>query len=83
MNNIGFGEYVKEHIMLLPFTNLSTMPRPTKRAPDLWDSARFTGIFLASGFFYISNIVHARPQAGNANRWALARKNIYIEQKIM
>ena len=42
----------------------------TKRAPDEWDSARFTSIFLASGFFYISNIVHARPSAGNANRWA-------------
>ena len=42
----------------------------TKRAPDKWDSARFTSIFLASSFFYISNIVHARPLAGNANRWA-------------
>jgi hypothetical protein len=27
-------------------------------------------IFLALGFSYISNIVHARPHAGNANRWA-------------
>jgi hypothetical protein len=44
--------------------------RPTKRAPDVWDSARFTSIFLASGFFYISSIVHARPHAGNASRWA-------------
>jgi hypothetical protein len=42
--------------------------QPTKRAPDVWDSARFRSIFLASGFFYISNIVHARPHAGNANR---------------
>ncbi len=42
----------------------------TKRAPDVWDSAAFTSIFLASGFSYISNIVHARPHAGNANRWA-------------
>jgi len=41
---------------------------PTKRAPDKWESARFTGFFLASSFFYISNIVHARPLAGNANR---------------
>ena len=23
----------------------------TKRAPDVWESARFTGIFLASSFF--------------------------------
>jgi len=44
--------------------------QPTKRAPDVWDSARFTSIFLASSFFYISNIVHAHPHAGNANRWA-------------
>jgi hypothetical protein len=42
---------------------------PTKRAPDVWESARFTSIFLASGFSYISSIVHARPHAGNANRW--------------
>jgi len=25
-------------------------PRPTKRAPDVWDSAAFSGIFLASSF---------------------------------
>jgi len=40
----------------------------TKRAPDVWDSAAFSSIFLASSFFYISSIVHARPHAGNANR---------------
>jgi len=28
-------------------------------------------LFLASGFSYISSRVHARPHAGNANRWAL------------
>ena len=44
--------------------------RLTKRAADNWESARFTDIFLASSFFYISNLVHARPLAGNANRWA-------------
>jgi hypothetical protein len=44
--------------------------------PDVWDSARFTSIFLALSFSYISNIVHARPHAGNANRWvAKERKN--------
>ena len=42
----------------------------TKRAPDVWDSARFTSIFLVSGFFYISSLFPARPHAGNANRWA-------------
>jgi hypothetical protein len=35
----------------------------------VWESAAFSSIFLASGFSYISNIVHARPHAGNANRW--------------
>ena len=42
--------------------------RPTQRAPDVWESARFRSIFLASSFSYISNIFHARPHAGNANR---------------
>jgi len=40
----------------------------TKRAPDVWESARFRSIFLASGFSYISNLVHAHPHAGNASR---------------
>ena len=44
--------------------------RPTQRAPDVWESARFTSIFLALGFSYISSRIHARPHAGNANRWA-------------
>ena len=35
---------------------------------DVWDSARFRSIFPASSFSYISNIVHARPHAGNASR---------------
>ena len=42
----------------------------TKRAADVWESARFTSIFLASGFFHISSRIHARPHAANANRWA-------------
>jgi len=28
----------------------SSSPCPTKRAADKWGSARFTGVFLASGF---------------------------------
>jgi len=51
---------------------------PTKRAPDVWDSAAFSSIFLASSFSYIPNIVHARPHAGNANRWATPRKTEII-----
>jgi hypothetical protein len=46
----------------------------TKRAPDVWESVRFTGIFLASGFFYISSIFHALPHAGNANRWLAGQR---------
>ena len=37
--------------------------RLTKRAADVWDSARFTGFFLALGFTYISGGIHARPPA--------------------
>jgi hypothetical protein len=36
--------------------------------PDVWESSAFSGIFLASGFFYISNIVHARPHANNTKK---------------
>jgi hypothetical protein len=39
----------------------------TKYLPDKWESARFRSIFLALSFFYISNIIHARPIAGNVN----------------
>jgi hypothetical protein len=42
----------------------------------VWESARFSSIFLASGFFYISNIVHTRPHATNANRWATRRAKL-------
>ena len=48
----------------------------TKRAPDKWESARFRSIFLALSFCYISNRIHARPLAGNANRWATNRIDI-------
>jgi len=42
----------------------------TKRAADGWESARFTGIFPASGL-YCSQAVFS-PAAANANRWAAA-----------
>jgi hypothetical protein len=42
----------------------------TMRAPDKWESARFTGLFLALSFSLVPGRVHARPLAGNANRWA-------------
>ena len=34
-----------------PSNNLISQTRPTKRAPDKWESARFRSIFLASSFF--------------------------------
>jgi len=37
--------------------------------------------FLASGFSYISSIVHARPHAGNANRWAASPSSMSKEIK--
>jgi hypothetical protein len=40
----------------------------TKRAPDVWDSAAFSSIFLRFEFFLLPSIIHARPHAGNANR---------------
>ena len=46
------------------------VPCPTQRAADFWESARFISIFLASGFFYISNRISARPKSANASRWA-------------
>jgi hypothetical protein len=47
----------------------------TRRAADGGDSARFTGIFLALSFFYISSLFHARPlSAANAPRWAATAK---------
>ena len=56
---------------------------PTKRAPDVWESARFRSIFLASSFSYISSHVHTRPHAGNASRWVLAlkTKEVYIGEQ--
>jgi len=30
--------------------SLQVLPHLTKRAPDVWESPRFTGIFLASSF---------------------------------
>src|SRR3990170_1435795 len=49
--------------------HLNPRRHPLTLPADVWESARFRSIFLASGFFYISNIVHARPHAANANRW--------------
>jgi hypothetical protein len=50
---------------------LPTNVRPTQRAPDKWDSARFTGFFLTSGLYCPQAESTLRPLAGNASRWAV------------
>jgi hypothetical protein len=40
----------------------------TMRAADKWDSARFIGIFLASGLYCSQALSTLRPLAANANR---------------
>jgi hypothetical protein len=42
----------------------------TQRAADKWDSARFIGIFRASGLYCPQAESTLRPLAGNADRWA-------------
>jgi hypothetical protein len=43
----------------------------TMCAADGGDSARFTGIFLASSFVWSQTFIYARPlSAANASRWA-------------
>jgi hypothetical protein len=49
---------------------------PTKRAADWWDSAAFSGIFLASGFFLLSSRIPARPPAANANRYVASARAV-------
>src|SRR6266545_7834749 len=46
--------------------------RPTQRAPDWWESARFQAVCLAQDWFRQSGVVSSRPPAGNAHRWAVA-----------
>lgn len=42
--------------------------RLTQRALDLWESARFTSIFLALGLSCSQAVTQPRPQTSNANR---------------
>jgi hypothetical protein len=53
---------------------------PLTLPPDAGDSARFRSSFLALSFFYISNIIHARPLAGNANRWCAKRSLAFLAE---
>ena len=57
-----------------PKIKLVSQMRPTKRAPDAGDSGAIPSIFLRLSIFPVGRRSAARPSAGNANRWALARK---------
>jgi hypothetical protein len=46
----------------------------TQRAPDAGDSGAIPSLFLRLSIFPVGRRSAARPSAGNANRWALARK---------
>jgi len=57
------------------------MNRPTQRAPDGWESARFQAVCVASSWLRQNGVVSSRPPAGNANRWAAKpqiKSGVYI-----
>ena len=43
--------------------------RPTQRAADKWESARFRTVFNASAGFRFRALSVSRPLAANASRW--------------
>ena len=43
--------------------------RPTQRAPDWWESARFQAVCVAWSGFRQNSVILYRPPAGNASRW--------------
>jgi len=47
--------------------------RPTQRAPDWWESARFQALWVAWSWFRQIGVLSSRPPAGNASRWATKR----------
>src|SRR6266508_801109 len=55
--------------------------RPTQRAPDWRESARFQTIFLARSQFRQSSVISSRPPAGNAIRWAENQRHSSYENK--
>ena len=56
------------------------VPCPTMRAADGWESARFTSLFLASGFFCSQAESTLRPPAANADRWVRELKSTLPNQ---
>jgi len=55
---------------VLPFEQLCSISenRPTQRAPDWWESARFQSVSVAQGWFRQSGVISSHPPAGNASR---------------
>jgi hypothetical protein len=79
MNNIGFGEQLKEHIMLLPFTDTYRLAGSRAQVKTAQHRMHRTGRGLCprpqgcgpkaeSNFWFCPPV--PRP-AGNASRWAL------------
>jgi hypothetical protein len=48
---------------------MSKKRRPTQRAPDWWESARFQAVCVAWSWFRQSGVASSHPPAGNASRW--------------
>ena len=55
----------------LSVSSLAQQKRPTKRAPDAGDSGAIPSLFLRLILFPVGQRPAARPNAGNANRWAV------------
>ena len=51
--------------------SVSKYHRPTKRAPDVWDSAAFLGIFLVLSFFSPKHCPRPPTQVTQTVRWTL------------
>ncbi len=47
---------------------------PNKACTRRWDSGAIPSLFLRLSIFPVGRLRRPRPSAGNANRWALARK---------
>ena len=52
-------------------TSESGGSRPTQRAPDWWESARFQALYVAWSWFRQNGVISSHPPAGNAHRWAV------------
>lgn len=70
------------NLTILKCGYLPIKSRRTKRALDGWDSAAFTCFFLHPGGILLPSRIHARPSAGNANRWAPLSKTIQSSAQI-